>query len=356
MPVVDGLNNEHVFYVRANDVQISGFVIQNSGTSYVSDFSGIRAEHVKGCVFKNNLLQNNTYSIYLEKVNNCTIDSNKIVGNASNEVTAGNGVHLFYSHNIMVTNNEISKQRDGLYFEFTEDSSVIGNYSHNNLRFGMHFMFSHRNTFKRNIYSNNPTGVAVMYSRNLVVHNNIFDGSKGNSSYGFLVKEITDSSFTNNTFSKNTLAIFLNASNRNQFTRNTFILNGWAAEIFTNSYDNLFAENNFIANNFDVTTNSKRNTNSFLSNYWDKYNGYDFNHDSIGDIRYKPVSVFSFWVSNFPELSILLNSPVVSFLNTAERYFPVLTPDSLEDKKPRMRSIDLNPLSLAQEVSRFYNK
>lgn len=355
-PVIDGLEKGHVFYVRADNVTIKGFVIKNSGQSYVSDYAGIRAEHVDSCVFEDNSLLGNTYSVYLEKSSNCLIKNNLIKGNASNEVTAGNGVHLFYSEKISVIGNEISKQRDGLYFEFTEDSVVEGNYSHGNLRFGMHFMFSHRNHFFRNIYSNNPTGVAVMYSRKLKVHDNIFEGSKGNSSYGFLIKEITDSSFIGNTFSENTLGVLLNASNRNIFEKNSFIINGWAIEVYTNSYDNQFNQNNFISNNFDVATNSTRNTNSFNANYWTQYKGYDFDRNGFGDVAYKPVSVFSFWVSRFPELSILLNSPVVNFLEIAERYFPVLTPKSLEDKNPRMKALELRKMNVDEEVANFFRK
>ena len=338
-PVIDGDRKGHVFYIRANDVKIKGLVIQNSGMSYVSDFAGIRAEHIKNCQFEDNTFRNNTYSIYFEKVTHCSIENNQIHSHAKNEVSAGNGIHLFYSNNISVIGNEITGQRDGLYFEFTEDSIIKKNYSHDNLRFGMHFMFSHRNTFSKNTFSNNPTGVAIMYSRKLKVDNNIFEKSKGNSSYGFLIKEIVDSVFIRNTFSQNTLGIFLNGSNRNLFKHNLFILNGWAAEIYSNSYDNKFIENNFISNNFDVATNSRRNTSDFSLNYWDHYRGYDFDHNQEGDIAYRPVNIFSFWVSKFPELAILLNSPVVLFLEIAERFFPVLTPDSLKDARPQMRPI-----------------
>lgn len=344
-PVIDGQHEGHVFYIRSNGVNIKGLVIQNSGMSYISDFAGIRVEHSKNCRFEGNTFKNNTYAIYFEKVEQCIIENNHIHGDAKNEVTSGNGVHLFYSKNITVSGNEVMGQRDGLYLEFTEDSLIEDNYSHDNLRFGMHFMFSHKNIFKKNIFSNNPTGVAIMYSRNLRVHQNLFEKGRGNASYGFLIKEIVDSTFIENTFSENTWGIFLNASNRNLFKKNLFILNGWAAEIYSNSYDNKFIENNFISNNFDVTTNSRRNTSEFSLNYWDNYRGYDLDHNQEGDIPYRPVSIFSFWVSKFPELAILLNSPMVLFLEVAERFFPLLTPGSLKDSRPRMRPVKISALN-----------
>ncbi len=350
-PVVDGGNQGHVFYIRSNNVSIKNLTIQNSGMSYVSDFSGIRIEQSKNCTFKNNKLINTTYAIYLSKVQGCNIEGNRIIGSAKAESSSGNGVHLFYSNSIKVKNNHIQGHRDGLYFEFAEDSFITYNNSHNNLRFGMHFMFSHNNTFNYNIFSDNPTGVAIMYSRNLKVHKNIFQRSQGNSSYGFLIKEITDSQFIENIFTQNTWGIFLNASNRNLFKKNTFQLNGWAAEVYSNSYDNKFIENNFLLNNFDVATNSRRNTSQFSSNYWDKYKGYDLNYDKKGDIPYRPVSIFSFWVSNFPELAILLNSPMTSFLEVAEHFFPAFTPGELKDTSPSMLVIKIKPLN--NKINKF---
>ena len=338
-PIVDGLKKGHVFYVRADDVVLSGLVIRNSGKSFVSDFAGIRVEHSRRCRFQDNILEDNTYSVYFEKVSDCTVERNQIKGNAVREVSAGNGVHLFYSDHIRLIQNDISRSRDGIYFEFTEDTEVRNNYSHNNLRFGMHFMFSHRNTFSGNTFVGNATGVAIMYSRALNVTGNRFEKSLGASSYGLLIKEITDSVFLENRFQENTLGIMLNGSNRNRFERNDFVSNGWAAEIYTNSYDNIFKSNNFIDNQFDVATNSTRNTSQFERNHWDRYRGYDLDRDGRGDVAFRPVSVFSYWVGRFPELGILLNSPVVRFLEVAERVFPAMTPKTLTDPAPMMRPI-----------------
>ena len=47
------------------------------------------------------------------------------------------------------------------------------------------------------------------------------------------------------------------------------------SKLMANSMDNLFFENNFIANSFDVSTNSKQNFNTFGKNYWSNYSGYD---------------------------------------------------------------------------------
>lgn len=337
--IIDGRNRKHVLYIRADNVSIENLTIRNSGMSYVSDYAGIRAEHVSNCQFKNNIISENTYGIYLEKVDGCIIRNNVIHSSAAGEVQSGNGIHLFYSQNITATGNDISGHRDGLYFEYTENSVIKDNISHRNLRFGMHFMFSHYNSFSNNYFYRNQTGVAIMYSRQLVVERNIFAHSTGSASYGFLIKEITDSEFQGNLFYRNTMAVTMNASNRNVFQYNSFYLNGWAVEIYSNSYNNRFRENNFINNHFQIATNSTRNTNLFEKNYYSDNRDYDLNHDNIADRPHKLVSVFGYWVVKFPALSVLLNSPAVNALEMAEKAFPVITSATLKDNRPLMTPI-----------------
>jgi nitrous oxidase accessory protein len=231
----------------------------------------------------------------------------------------------------------MSNHRDGLYLEFSHDSSFSDNVCADNIRYGMHFMFSNNNSFHNNHYMRNQTGVAVMYSKNVHMTNNWFERKSSNAFYGMLLKEMTDSFIEGNIFIGNITGIYIDGSNRNQIKRNLFQTNGWAVQIYSNSTDNEFSENNFLSNQFDVITNTRRNNSKFFRNFWDRYRGYDLDRDSSGDVPYWPVSVFSSWVGDYHELSILLNSPVVKFLELAERIFPVLTPKELLDKNPSMK-------------------
>ncbi|MDZ4224614.1 MAG: NosD domain-containing protein, partial [bacterium] len=158
-PVIDGLHKEHVFYLRADDTTIEGFVIQNSGSSYISEYAGIRVEEAKGCRLLNNIFENNTYSIYLAKVDGCLVAQNQITGNAKDEVLSGNGVHAWYSSHIVIRQNDVQRHRDGLYLEFTPDSLVEENVISHNLRYGLHFMYSPGNRYFKNIFAENQTGV-----------------------------------------------------------------------------------------------------------------------------------------------------------------------------------------------------
>lgn len=183
----------------------------------------------------------------------------------------------------------------------------------------------------------NSTGVAIMYSHNIEVSENKFERSWGGAFYGILLKDISDSRIEGNIIEGNTTGVLLDSSNRNTISRNIFRDNGWALDAYGNNYGNVVTGNSFLGNHFDVTTNSRRSENTYEGNYWDRHRGYDMDGDGYGDVVYRPMSVFALWVNRNSELAILMNSPVVDFLEAAERVFPVITPDNMLDARPLMQ-------------------
>ena len=89
--------------------------------------------------------------------------------------------------------------------------------------------------------------------------------------------------------------------------------------LFTSCVDVILDQNNFIGNTFDVGTNGSLVLNTFNNNYWDKYEGYDLNKDKIGDIPYRPVSMYSMIVEKYPPAMILFRSFITSLLDRTEK-------------------------------------
>jgi len=326
--------------VIANNVEISGFKIVNSGVSEIEDIAGIKVEGVKGCVIRNNRLINNFWAIYLANVSDCIVKGNYIRGPFRvGEVVSGNGIHAWHSKRIVIRNNYITGHRDGIYFEFVEDSFVEGNISEKNWRYGLHFMFSHRDIYKENTFKNNGAGVAVMYSKRIKMLKNRFEFNWGESSYGLLLKAIDDSLVEKNIFLKNTAGIFMDECQRSTIRMNDFIENGWALRIWSNSFNNLITKNNFLSNTFYLSTNGRIFQNKLEKNYWSAYKGFDLNRDGYGDIPFKPVSFFSYIVENNPVASLLLRSTFVKILNLIEQTFPALFFINIQDPKPLMEPV-----------------
>ena len=334
--VIDGENAGTVLSVHADSVRIKGLKIINVGQSYTKDFAGILINGSKDFVIEENLLENVFFGILIEKSSGGMVLNNKVRSNAVSQASSGNGIHLWHCSEMTIRSNEVSGLRDGIYFEFVKNSKVYGNKSQDNLRYGLHFMFSNHNAYFENEFRNNGAGVAIMFSKFVEMYQNKFVHNWGSASYGLLLKEIYDAEIEDNLFEQNTIGISVDGSTRINYRRNDFVRNGWAVKIIGACYDNVFSGNNFLNNALDLSYNSKINSNRFDGNYWSDYSGYDLDRNGIGDVPYRPVKLFSYIVHNTPETIILLRSLFVDIINFSEKVSPVFTPDNLLDNNPLM--------------------
>ena len=345
--VLDGEGDRQLMLVTADSVTVRGLVFRNVGVSFVEDRAAIKVDEVWQCRIEDNRFENTFFGIYLAKTAQCRVAGNVLEGAGPTETQSGNGIHLWYSKEIEVENNIIRGHRDGIYFEFVEDSRVANNLSEANLRYGLHFMFSDRCQYHDNVFVDNDAGVAVMYTKHVEMIGNRFERNWGSASFGLLLKDITDSRVEDNVFVKNTVGIHAEGTNRVRFERNDFLENGWAVKIMANALDNVFTRNNFVANTFDVATNSRRHYSRFEENFWDNYEGYDLDRDGYGDVPFRPVRLFSLIVERNEPSLLLLRSFFIDVLDAAERVIPSLTPETLADEKPVMRRISNGELSMA---------
>lgn len=341
-PIIDGADKFELFKVTADHVTLRGLHIRNVGTSYTQDRAGIRIDHAAHFLIENNILEDAFFAIYLAYAKHGVIIGNEITGNAVNEVSSGNGIHLWYCQHIRIERNTVSGHRDGIYFEFADSCQITDNLSRENLRYGLHFMFSNDDVYSGNTFQDNGSGVAVMFSKRIAMKRNLFENNWGTASYGLLLKEIYDTEIHDNRFINNTIGINLEGATRINYYQNHFEGNGWALRISGGCLNNAFYRNNFNGNTFDLGMQSSVSSNSFDDNYWSEYTGYDLDRDGTGDIPYRPVKLFSFIVNQTPEALVLLRSWFTDILNFAEKVAPALTPADVIDEKPRMEPVRMN--------------
>jgi nitrous oxidase accessory protein len=198
-------------------------------------------------------------------------------------------------------------------------------------------MFSNNDIYVANTFLDNGAGVAVMYSHGVTMVNNHFLENWGDAAYGLLLKEISDSHIKGNIFEKNTTGIFMEGVSRIQVNNNSFLNNGWGMKIQASCMDINVTRNNFIGNTFDVGTNGSLVLNKFNYNYWDKYEGYDINKNKIGDIPYRPISMYSMIIEKYPSAMMLFRSFITSLMDKTEKIIPSITPENLKDDFPLMR-------------------
>jgi len=334
--VLDGEGRRGLVVIEADSVAVLGLTLRNTGITFVDDRAALRVEKSRFCHIEGNVVEDAFFGIYLANAGDCLVKDNVLVTHADRETQAGNGIHLWYSTRITLQGNRIRGHRDGIYFEFVEDSRVQGNLSEDNLRYGLHFMFSDGCDYVGNTFRKNGAGVAVMYTKNVLMEDNDFDENRGGASFGLLLKEITDSRIAGNRFRRNSVGIHAEGASRLVVEGNDFVGNGWAIQVLANSDGSRFEANNFVANSFDVSTNSRRAYSTFSGNYWDRYAGYDRNRDGVGDVPFRPVRLFSLVVEQNEPALVLQRSLLVGLLDLAEQVLPVLTPENLVDERPSL--------------------
>lgn len=340
--VIDGKNKGDILHITASNFSLKNIKVINVDVSYVKDYAAIKIVRSKNFTIENIVLEKVFFGILVEKSHYGIIKKCNISSTAKDEANSGNGIHLWHCSNMEIIENKVHGMRDGIYFEFVTESMVQKNLSYDNIRYGLHFMFSNNDTYFENEFRNNGSGVAVMFSKFITMYKNKFLYNWGSASYGLLLKEIYDTQIYNNVFQENTIGIKGEGCTRINYKNNTFLRNGWAIKIAGACYANIFEKNDFMHNSLDLAYNTKVNDNKFENNYWSEYTGYDLNKDGVGDVPFRPVKLFSYVVNRTPEALVMLRSLFVDIINFSEKVSPVFTPDNLMDQKPLMKRVNDN--------------
>lgn len=335
--VVDGGGRGDVIIVSADSVTVKGLTVRGAQHGNLEDMAGIKVSDCRGARLIGNTLDRCFFAIYLNNAHGALLEGNHVNGDEADPDRMANGIHLWKCDGITIRGNRVHHHRDGIYLEFVTDSRIEGNHTWRNQRYGLHFMFSHRDAYERNRFEDNGAGVAVMFSKEITMLRNEFRKNLGGSAYGLLLKEINDARIERNIFADNTVGILVDGCNRAQVQDNEFRGNGWAVKLFANSTATVFERNLFAGNTFDMTTNGDLVLSELRGNYWDRYNGYDLDRDGRGDVPHRPLSIFALVAERMPFAMVLSRSLMVNLLDQSERIVPTLTPAALEDKQPLMK-------------------
>lgn len=335
--IIEHLGTKDSIVIYRPNVTLRSLTFMGSGRSSYQDYAAIRINNTEKALIIDNHIINSQYGILLNNSYNSIIESNVIKTEATPTDLLGDGIHLWKSENNKILNNTVEGHRDGIYLEFAKNGYIKDNHISKNIRYGLHFMFSNGNTFENNVFSNNDAGVAVMYSKNITMHKNLFSENKGMASYGLLLKDIMDSEISENDFFDNTVAIYIEGSNRNNYSLNRFYRNLWAIRLLNSSERNIFKNNSFMNNINEVASNGLQSDNEFSENYWGEHSLADINHDGFADIPYQPTSFSAYLLEKYNIAVLLTGTPFLKFLDWLEKMVPSISPISLKDQKPLMK-------------------
>ncbi len=335
--IIDGQGTGRVVSIAAPDITVRGLTIRNSGDSLATEDAGIfvTPEGDRALV-QNNRLTGNLIGVYLKGPENARVRGNVIIGSKNPHVNdRGNGVQLWNTPGSVVEDNDISFGRDGIFVTTSRDNVFRNNIMHD-LRFAVHYMYTHDSTVAGNQSNGNHVGYALMYSNKLEIHNNI---SNGDRDRGLFLNFTNESKITGNRISGAEKCFFIYNANFNHIGNNTFANCNIGIHFTAGSEGNDVYGNAFIANQTQVKYVGTRYVEWSLNgrgNFWSDNPAFDLDDDGIADQPYRPNDMVDQLVWRHPLAKLLLNSPAMQVLRWAQSEFPSLHPGGVSDSAPLM--------------------
>ncbi len=147
---------DHVFYVTADGVNISGFTLAGATSDsgiylYNSDYSKVENMTTSG----------NYYGIYLYSSSNNTLTGNTVSSNSYY------GIYLSYSSSNTLSNNTAnSNSYYGIYLYSSSSNTLTGNTVSSNSYYGIRLSYSSSNTIYNNLFNNTNNFYTSYYYNN----------------------------------------------------------------------------------------------------------------------------------------------------------------------------------------------
>lgn len=350
--ILDGDGQGNVVRIRSAGVTIRNLTIRNSGRDLTAMNAGVYVEKdVDGAVIENNRIKDILFGVYLDGPQHVRVIGNVITGIAELRMPdRGDGIHLWNDAWCVISDNEVSATRDGIYDYVSHDDLIVNNHIHE-VRYGVHQMYTKNETLQGNVSSNNVAGMALMSSSHMrVVDNQLFN----DSTYGILFNYVTYSDISGNEIHDITgdfggdgqvmegaegKAVFVYNSEFNRIHGNWLADSPIGVHITAGSQDNHVYANAFFNNRTQVKyvqNVAEEWSVDGKGNYWSNYLGWDLDGDHVGDVPYRPNDGVDVLLWKYPSARVLMSSPSILLMRYVQRAFPVFTPPSVQDSHPLM--------------------
>jgi parallel beta-helix repeat protein len=284
--IIDGIGTDITVYMEANNTELSGFTLQNSGVNLTD--SGIYLNHSFNNNISNNKISNNNLGIYLSSSSNCVLKNNNMTGNQYNFGVSGNNLQD-YIHDIDVSNivdgkpviywvNETNKQppaNSGYVAIINSTKITVENLTLIKNWQAVLLAYTTNSTINNVTVTSSMDAIWLIECSNCSIYSN--DINKNNWGGIALVNSYLCSVQCNNVTSNKEYGIFLSYSSENIFYHNNLNTNKRQAWLYGVN-DNTWDGGNLIGGNYwsDYNVTDKK------SGQYQNENG----PDGIGDTPY----------------------------------------------------------------------
>jgi nitrous oxidase accessory protein len=336
--LIQGKGHGSVITITAPDVHIEGVTIKGSGMDLPKMDSAILVLRTgERAVIVANRMENNLFGVYLHGAAGSLVKGNTIIGQSNMRMSeAGNGVSIWNAPGAQIIDNSVRFGRDGIFVTTSKQNVFRGN-SFEDLRFAIHYMYTNDSQIIGNKSKNNHIGLAIMYSDNLLIRDNV---SIYDRDHGLMLNYANNSTITENVVQNGkTKCVFVYNANKNIITHNRFESCPIGIHFTAGSERNDVSGNAFINNRTQVKYVGTRFLDwgkSGQGNYWSDNPAFDLDGNGIADRPYRPNGVMDHILWKYPQAKILANSPAVMLIRWAQERFPAILPGGVIDTSPLM--------------------
>lgn len=348
---IDAGDKGTVMSLNASNSVLRGLHLTGSGESHDTDDSclDVRGHHN---VIEDIVVDNCLFGIDLKQVDHSVVRNNRVSSKPFELGVRGDGLRLWYSNDNLIEGNEIVDSRDMVAW-YSHRNKFVDNLGRRS-RYSIHFMFANDNVVDRNRFYDNAVGIYFMYTEGGSATNNIISHATGATGMGVGFKEASGTLIENNEIIYCGIGIGSDLSpfqpdSTIEIRNNRFAYNGIAILFNSETGGNNLRNNQFEGNLTQVSYGGRSDNptkNLWEGNYWDDYQGFDRNHDGVGDNAHELYAYADQLWMEFPMARFFRSSPVLELLDFLERLAPFSSPDLiLRDEKPVFRKPERGALS-----------
>ncbi|MFC6040681.1 nitrous oxide reductase family maturation protein NosD [Paenisporosarcina macmurdoensis] len=283
-------------------------------------------------------------SIDFFRVKESLINNVGITGPKGHFANKSNGITLTDTADIEVNHVRIEHVLDGLYMN-RDRNSVIHETDISQSRYAIHLMYSQGTAILQNHLYKNVTGIMHMMTSHSQIRENVIEKHHDYNGFGMVLFAGNSIEVEKNQIRSNQGGISFQQIDSSSIMENVITNNQTALQFQLYGEANQFAGNDLFGNIVSATSDQQGAT--LLGNYWDDYNGMDFDANGYGDTLYQSSDSYAKLMVKRNEFQVFFESPAVATLNQIEKQLTLNPKNSVSDAKPLMhRSRSQQPIHI----------
>jgi nitrous oxidase accessory protein len=356
-PTLQGDGNGTVLTIRAAGTTVRDFMVEGSGPGPVDNPAGISVEADRVAV--SGLHIRDTFTgIWVEGARDARLTDNFIEGrkqvavsgetpatgggdmagmvmssghpgNGAAQAGRGDGVSLFNAIRPVVSGNELTNVRDGIYLSYGSGTRIECN-SVTGSRYAIHGMYGRSVTVARNHFDTNQAGPVMMYGGPVTLESNVIrDQQSSATGFGVLLLDVGGARLLRNVLVSNRVGLQIEGPSGDPrptvVELNTIALNQMGIGLYPTAKAAL-SQNSLVENTVQVLGlgpdgggGESRWSSGGVGNYWSDYRGFDRSGKGVGDVPHVEGAAAGKLLAGDPTLLALASSPAFTLLRAVEQ-------------------------------------